>query len=108
MTLIRSGSCRDLDQGKRDYDKLKEFLDRYAPSISRVPLRYAIEKFGPTTRKNYLGLARKIDSAWELWLSYSSTKGLSFKTNIRYEINLIKIDYLTIFHISKISLIFVT
>ncbi|MCM4173493.1 DNA alkylation repair protein [Arenibacter sp. TNZ] len=47
------------EAGKRDENKLKRFLDEYAPTLPRVTLRYAIEKFDPETRKHYLGLAKK-------------------------------------------------
>lgn len=47
------------EAGKRDENKLNGFLDEYAPTLPRVTLRYAIEKFDPETRKHYLGLAKK-------------------------------------------------
>lgn len=47
------------EAGKRDENKLKRFLNEYAPTLPRVTLRYAIEKFDPETRKHYLGLAKK-------------------------------------------------
>ena len=42
------------EAGKRDEKRLKLFLDKYAGSMSRVTLRYAIEKFDQQTRKKYL------------------------------------------------------
>lgn len=47
------------EAGKRDENRLKGFLDEYAPTLARVTLRYAIEKFNPETRKHYLGLDKK-------------------------------------------------
>ena len=46
------------EAGKRDENKLKDFLDEYAPTLARVTLRYAIEKFSHETRKHYLGLGK--------------------------------------------------
>ena len=46
------------EAGKRDENRLKDFLDEYAPTLPRVTLRYAIEKFSPETRKHYLELAK--------------------------------------------------
>ena len=47
------------EAGKRDETKLKEFLDKFAHSLPRISLRYAIEKFDPEMRKYYLGLAKQ-------------------------------------------------
>ncbi|MBC8767770.1 DNA alkylation repair protein [Arenibacter sp. BSSL-BM3] len=47
------------EAGKKDENKLKGFLDVYAPTLARVTLRYALEKFNPETRKHYLGLGKK-------------------------------------------------
>lgn len=47
------------EAGKRDENKLKEFLDRFAHSLPRISLRYAIEKLDPELRKYYLGLAKQ-------------------------------------------------
>lgn len=44
------------EAGKRDEGKLKDFLDKYAQTISRTTLRYAIEKLDPAIRKHYLSL----------------------------------------------------
>lgn len=44
------------EAGKRDETRLKAFLDKYARSMPRVTLRYAIEKLDKQTRKNYLSL----------------------------------------------------
>lgn len=40
--------------GKRDAEKLKQFLDAQARNMPRTMLRYAIEKFSPEERKHYL------------------------------------------------------
>jgi 3-methyladenine DNA glycosylase AlkD len=42
--------------GKRDLDTLRNFLDRYAPSMPRTMLRYSIERFPQTLRQHYLNL----------------------------------------------------
>lgn len=44
------------EAGKKDEDKLKNFLDKHATEMPRVTLRYAIEKFDKETRKYYLNL----------------------------------------------------
>ena len=46
------------EAGKRDEEKLKDFLDKYAAEIPRVALRGAIEKLEAETRKYYLGLKK--------------------------------------------------
>ena len=47
------------EAGKRDEDKLKNFLDKYAMTMPRVTLRYAIEKFDKKTRAHYLNLTKR-------------------------------------------------
>jgi 3-methyladenine DNA glycosylase AlkD len=42
--------------GKRNRAMLKEFLDKYAGTMPRIMLGYAIEKFPEAERKNYLKL----------------------------------------------------
>ncbi|WP_299525781.1 DNA alkylation repair protein [Winogradskyella sp.] len=42
--------------GKKDEQRLKKFLDRYASTMPRVTLRYAIEKFDKETKKQYMDL----------------------------------------------------
>ena len=44
------------EAGKRDESRLKAFLDKYADSMPRVTLRYAIEKLDPQVRNYYLNL----------------------------------------------------
>lgn len=44
------------EAGKRDELRLKKFLDKYADSMARVTLRYAIEKLDRKTRDDYLSL----------------------------------------------------
>jgi 3-methyladenine DNA glycosylase AlkD len=46
------------EAGKRNENKLKGFLDKFAKTLPRVTLRYAIEKFDPETRKYYLDLGK--------------------------------------------------
>lgn len=42
------------EAGKKDENQLIVFLDQYAKKMPRTMLRYAIEKFPETQRKNYL------------------------------------------------------
>lgn len=44
------------EAGKKDEDRLKRFLDKFAKTLPRITLRYAIEKFDPDTRKYYLNM----------------------------------------------------
>jgi 3-methyladenine DNA glycosylase AlkD len=44
------------EAGKVDRQKLLSFLDRYAASMPRVTLRYAIEHLDQEQRGHYLGL----------------------------------------------------
>jgi 3-methyladenine DNA glycosylase AlkD len=44
--------------GDKDRPRLEHFLDRYAGSMPRVTLRYAIEKFDKERRDHYLGLKK--------------------------------------------------
>jgi 3-methyladenine DNA glycosylase AlkD len=44
------------EAGKRDEERLKGFLDKYADSMPRKTLRYAIEKLDNSTRTYYLNL----------------------------------------------------
>lgn len=44
------------EAGKRDIVRLRSFLDKYASTMPRVTLRYAIEKFDRPTKDHYLGL----------------------------------------------------
>ena len=47
------------EAGKKNAAKLKAFLDKFAPTMPRVTLRYAIEKLDPESRKYYLGLKKR-------------------------------------------------
>lgn len=47
------------EAGKRNEDRLKSFLDKYADSMPRVTLRYAIEKFDKKTKAHYLSVKGK-------------------------------------------------
>jgi len=47
------------EAGKRDERRLKAFLNKYAASMPRVTLRFAIEKLDPELRKHYMGLAKQ-------------------------------------------------
>jgi 3-methyladenine DNA glycosylase AlkD len=42
------------EAGKRDHQKLLDFLDEYAATMPRVTLRYAVEKLDKKTREKYL------------------------------------------------------
>jgi 3-methyladenine DNA glycosylase AlkD len=44
------------EAGKRNEEKLKRFLDKHATGMSRITLRYAIEKFDKEVRDYYLNL----------------------------------------------------
>ena len=44
------------EAGKRNVEKLKEFLDKHATEMPRITLRYAIEKLDKETREYYLKL----------------------------------------------------
>jgi hypothetical protein len=46
------------EAGKRNEVKLKAFLNKYADTLPRITLRYAIEKLEPNTRKYYLSLGK--------------------------------------------------
>jgi 3-methyladenine DNA glycosylase AlkD len=46
------------EAGKRDENKLKDYLNKYSQSLPRITLRYAIEKFDPDMKKHYLGLGK--------------------------------------------------
>ena len=47
------------EAGKRDENRLKEFLDKFAGTMPRVTLRYAIEKLDKPTRAYYLSIKAK-------------------------------------------------
>lgn len=47
------------EAGKRDEVKLISFLDKFASSMPRITLRYAIEKLDKETRSYYLSLKKK-------------------------------------------------
>ncbi len=47
------------EAGKRDPQRLLQFLDRHAATMPRTILRYAIEKLSKAQREHYLGLKAK-------------------------------------------------
>ena len=47
------------EAGKKDAKKLKDFLNKYAPSMPRVTLRYAIEKLTEDEKKYYLNMKKE-------------------------------------------------
>ena len=46
------------EAGKKDKSRLQSFLEKYAATMPRVTLRYAIEKFDSTTREYFLNLKK--------------------------------------------------
>ena len=46
------------EAGKKDEKKLKIFLDKYAATMPRVTLRYAVEKLDKDTKKHYMTLKK--------------------------------------------------
>jgi 3-methyladenine DNA glycosylase AlkD len=50
------------EAGKQDQVALLSFLDRYAATMPRTTLRYAIERLTPEQRKHYLALKNGTDS----------------------------------------------
>lgn len=44
------------EAGKRNKNKLKEFLDKYSSEMPRAALRYAVEKLSEKEKKFYLGM----------------------------------------------------
>jgi 3-methyladenine DNA glycosylase AlkD len=44
------------EAGKKDRQRLLDFLDKYAATLPRTMLRYAIEKLDPQLRQHYQGL----------------------------------------------------
>jgi hypothetical protein len=47
------------EAGKRDEQRLRDYLDRSAPTMSRTALRYAVEHLLPEVRDHYLDLKNK-------------------------------------------------
>ena len=47
------------EAGKRDENKLISFLDKYAATMPRITLRYAIEKLEKSTKAHYLNLKNR-------------------------------------------------
>jgi hypothetical protein len=47
------------EAGKRDEQRLRDYLDRNAPTMSRTALRYAVEHLLPEVRDHYLDLKNK-------------------------------------------------
>ncbi len=47
------------EAGKKDEKRLRLFLDKYAKTMPRVTLRYAVEKFDKPTKEHYLSLKKK-------------------------------------------------
>jgi len=46
------------EAGKKDVEKLRDFLSRYAATMPRTALRYAIEKFDEAERKRWLAFGK--------------------------------------------------
>jgi len=49
------------EAGKKNEDKLKDFLNKHGTEMPRVMLRYAIEKFDKETREYYLNLKKQAE-----------------------------------------------
>lgn len=47
------------EAGKRDVQKLLDFLDQYAATMPRVTLRYAIENLDKATKEFYMNIGKK-------------------------------------------------
>jgi 3-methyladenine DNA glycosylase AlkD len=47
------------EAGKKEEEKLKKFLNKYAAEMPRISLRYAVEKFDKKTRDYYLNLKKE-------------------------------------------------
>lgn len=47
------------EAGKKNVDRLKAFLDEYAPQLPRVALRYAIQHFDQEIRAYYMQMKKK-------------------------------------------------
>jgi 3-methyladenine DNA glycosylase AlkD len=47
------------EAGKRDPDGLRDFLDRFAATMPRTTLRYAVEHLDEAQRAHYMGLKKK-------------------------------------------------
>jgi 3-methyladenine DNA glycosylase AlkD len=47
------------EAGKRDLDGLLDFLDRFAATMPRTALRYAVEHLDKTQRAHYMSLRSK-------------------------------------------------
>lgn len=46
------------EAGKKDENRLRQFLDKHIKTIPRVTLRYAIEKFDNSTKEHYMKLGK--------------------------------------------------
>lgn len=46
--------------GKRDKDKERQFLDKYAPTMPRISLRYALEHFDEEEKEHYMKMETAI------------------------------------------------
>jgi 3-methyladenine DNA glycosylase AlkD len=46
------------EAGKRDKERLTEFLDEFAKTMPRTTLRYAVEKLGPKEKAHYLNSSK--------------------------------------------------
>jgi hypothetical protein len=46
------------EAGKKDENRLKQFLDKFGAIMPRVTLRYALEKFDKDTKEYYMSLKK--------------------------------------------------
>ena len=52
------------EAGKKDEERLKKFLDKYASTMPRVTLRYAVEKLDKETKKHYMNLKKMYNDSY--------------------------------------------
>ncbi len=51
------------EAGKQDVERLRRYLDEFAPTMPRTALRYAVEHLGASERERYLGMKARAAEA---------------------------------------------